>query len=213
MATRRKPDARCEICVMRHEVCLCPEIAKCGDAVKDAQTRIVVLMHHRELCLTTSTARLAALTLPQCEIRIRGLKDEPLNTEGIIESDRQTLFLFPSEDALPLNEVIQKNGSKNITLIVPDGSWRQAAKVAKREAFLKDIPRVFLPAGLESGYKLRREPKLGGLATVEAIARALTLIEGENIGRPLEDLFTTMVNRTLLTRRGAALTPPQLKSF
>ena len=48
-------------------------------------------------------------------------------------------------------------------------------------------------------YRLRHEPKAGGLGTFEAMARALRILEGEEVYLKLEALFQTMVDRTLAT--------------
>ena len=89
---------RCDICRMLSVLCICDEIAACRDRL-DVQTRVVILMHHREKHLTSNTARLAANTLERCEIRMRGLKDKPLDPTGIIEENRQPLLLYPGKEA------------------------------------------------------------------------------------------------------------------
>jgi DTW domain-containing protein YfiP len=193
---------------MRKEICLCEDIRRCRESL-DLRTRVVVLMHHRERFLTTNTARLASLVLPDCEIRIRGLIGQPFDPSGILEESRQPLFLYPSEDATPLSREFAASFGKPFTLIVPDGSWRQASKVAKREPFLKDVPRVTLPHTGASNYELRREPKEEGLATFEAIARALGFLEETRVQEPLEALFGLMVSRTLDSRAG--IFPPKPK--
>jgi DTW domain-containing protein YfiP len=58
------------------------------------------------------------------------------------------------------------------------------------------------PAGPATQYQLRHEPKEGGLATFEAMARALGFIEDKMIEEKMTELFLLMVKRTLLTRRG-----------
>lgn len=186
---------------MRRELCICTNIAACR-AKLSLKTRVVVLMHHRERFLTTNTARLAKLVLPTCEIRVRGLKGRPMDETGIVEDARQPLFLFPSEKAVPLSVDYVAKLTRPVTLIVPDGSWRQAAKVANREAFLKDIPHVTLPEDRISAYELRREPMAAGLATFEAIARSLGFFEGPEVRESMEELFGIMVRRTMDSRRG-----------
>lgn len=157
-------------------------------------------MHHREKKLPTNTGRLASLALPNCEIRLRGLHDSPLDTSGIVEDSRHALLLYPSTTATVLSHEFIKTITKPITLIVPDGSWRQAAKVAKRESFLKDVPHVTLPKDKNTQYMLRQETKDGGLATYEAIARSLGFIESPKVQEELEKLFQEMVKRTLKSR-------------
>ncbi len=194
---------------MRLECCLCAEIAACRGSIM-TNTKVTVLMHHREQKLTTNTGRLASLALPNCEIRLRGLPKAPLDPSGILDPNRQALYLYPTQDAVPLNAEYLKKILKPITLIVPDGSWRQAFKVSKRELFLKDVPKVYLPSGRASSYQLRFEHLEGGLATFEAIARAIGIIEGLEIQNSLEEVFNLMVSRTLKTRGRSMLGPDNL---
>lgn len=163
-------------------------------------TRIVILMHHREVDRTTSTARLAMLALPGCETRVRGLRDAPLSTEGLLPPDRQPLLLFPTPDAVELTPGFAAGITRPVTLIVPDGTWGQAAKVAKREPTLRPVPRVKVTPTGPSRYHLRQSSRPGGLATIEAIAQALGVLEGETVRQRLESVFLLMVSRTLGTR-------------
>ena len=60
-----------------------------------------------------------------------------------------------------------------------------------------------LPDTGASEYRLRDEPRVGGLATLEAIARALRILEGERgpeIERAMLAVFRVMVERTLWFR-------------
>ena len=57
-----------------------------------------------------------------------------------------------------------------------------------------------LPPGPPSRYRLRFEPHDGGLATIEAIARAFGILEGRHIEEALLAIFGAMVERTLWAR-------------
>ncbi len=195
MGTRSKRAQRCGACRMHIDDCVCALIPRL-----ELKTRIVVVMHHREWKKTTATAPLFALTTPNCEIRLRGQKDAPLDTSGIVVPERRALLLYPGENATLLSPDLIAQDSRPITLVVPDGSWRQAAKSAQREPAFADLDQVVLPDMGPSLYQLRNEPKDGGLATFEAIARALRIIEGEDVYSDLIRLFTTMVERTMATR-------------
>ncbi len=201
MSRRRKPEARCPTCRMRQELCLCSEIAAFR-ALKLSSPRVTVLMHHREAQLTTNTAHLAALLLPRCEIHVRGEVGRTLDASAILNPNESPLLLYPSEQARPLTAALVSELDKPVCLIVPDGSWRQASKVAKRESFLAHVPHVTLNADAPTRYLLRREPKADGLATFEAIARALGVIEGPRLRLEMEKVFTLMVDRTLRSREG-----------
>jgi DTW domain-containing protein YfiP len=94
--------------------------------------------------------------------------------------------------------------SSRLTLVVPDGSWRQASKVQSREPALAEAVRVRLALGQRpSEFLLRREPHPESVCTIEAIARALELLEGQNgpaVRAALEHLLRLLVHRTLWSR-------------
>jgi DTW domain-containing protein YfiP len=180
--------------------CLCLEAQECKKNISHIETSIHIIMHHRERFLTTNTARLAKLCLPKCEIYLRGMIQQPVPLEAILNSAKSPLLLYPSEKAEILTPEYLNKISGPITLIVPDGSWRQASKVAKRENLLEKVPHVKVFKGSESQYRLRREPKFSGLATFEAISLALGAIEGKEIQQKLDSIFHKMVERTLKSR-------------
>jgi DTW domain-containing protein YfiP len=113
----------------------------------------------------------------------------------------QTLLLFPHAEARPLED--WRGADRPITLVVPDGTWRQAKKARRRVAGLADLPCVSLPAAGPSAYRLRHAARPNRLATIEAIARALQILEGptegDEIQRRLDHIFRVMVDRTLWT--------------
>jgi hypothetical protein len=49
-------------------------------------------------------------------------------------------------------------------------------------------------------YRLRTESHEAGLATIEAIARAMGILEGMHVQHALERVFRAMVERTLWAR-------------
>lgn len=180
---------------MRRVLCICSLIPSIP-----LETKILILMHHRELKTTTNTGRLAALALPNSEIRIRGKTTAPLDLSDLQTSGQKILLLYPSEDAHELTPEFVATLERPITLVVPDGNWRQAAKVGQREPALATATRVKLAPGPLSEYRLRAEPKAEGLATLEAIARALGVLESIRVRTQIETFFRIMVERTLWSR-------------
>jgi DTW domain-containing protein YfiP len=200
MGRRNKSATRCWRCRMHVRSCVCAHVPEV-----DIDTRVVVVMHHREWHKTTATAPLMALAVPSCEIRLRGEEGVALNVEGLGDPGRQILLLFPSDDAEVLTADLVASDPRPVTLVVPDGNWGQASRAVRREPALRDLPRVVLPDLGPSRYKLRTEVREGGLATYEAIARALGILEGSALEAELEGLFDAMVAATLSTRRGGGL--------
>ena len=98
--------------------------------------------------------------------------------------------------------------------VVPDGTWRQAQRVRRRIGGLASIPCAYSLRDAPSAYHLRHTPHPRRLATMEAIAEALGVLEGPEVREALLRVFEVMVERSLRVRAkagGKAATPkPQL---
>ncbi len=203
MSRRANSASRCVRCHMHMSLCVCTLIP-----TLQTRTRVVLVMHRCEARKSTNTGRLATEALPNSKRIVRGRKGAPDDALSW-SPDTRPLLLFPHEDALPLASLAQVVGDdRPVTLIVPDGNWRQASKVRQRVAGLRDVPCVTLPMGERSAYRLRFEAHRTGLSTLEAIARALRLLEGDagpDVERALLAVFRAMVERTLWSRGSIGL--------
>ncbi len=197
MAGIGKAKQRCSECDSSLTLCMCAVLPRL-----DLRTKVTLVIHRHELLRSSNTGMLALRALVNSELRIRGRPHELTKTDDLMHPDRDTLLLYPSEDAKLLTPDFVKTLRRPLTLIAPDGSWRQASKVSFREPGLKHALRVKLPEGPPSEYKLRREPKPEGLATIEAIARAMGALESPHVQAELERVFRTMVERVLASRAG-----------
>ena len=206
MSGRKRGKPRCETCFMKPVFCICDAAAECKQTLT-TKTKVLLVCHHTEIRKTTNTGRLAELCLPHSQIFIRGLQDSHASLEDYFAPEN-SLLLYPSEDSIDIRKLPLIH-HQPYTLIVPDGNWRQASKVAQREACLRPIPKVHIEDGGLTQYHLRTETKDGGLATFEAIMRALKHLEGEFCYNKLKSVFDLMVERTLLSRRGVV--DPEIK--
>ena len=159
-------------------------------------TRVVVIAHYREARKPTNTGLLAARALANSRVEIVGDPARPIALPIVAPGERAAL-LFPSDDARPIAELAPLD-----VLVVPDGNWRQAAKMRARVPGLAALPCATLPDAPPTRYRLRAEPRAGGMATLEAIAHALHALDGDAIADPLLALFDAMVERTLELRSG-----------
>jgi DTW domain-containing protein YfiP len=182
---------------MHGSLCICALVPKLS-----TRTRLMLLIHRFEDRKPTNTGRLAAACLVNSDVVVRGHEGRP-TPEIVFHPGTQPVFLFPVEGATPLTAFAAS--ARPVTLIVPDGTWRQASKVRNRVPGLADVPCVSLPAGAPSIYRLRTEAHSGGLATIEAIARAMGILEGAEVRAAMERVFRAMVERTLWSR-GEVLT-------
>jgi DTW domain-containing protein YfiP len=165
------------------------------------ETKVSVVIHVRELKLTSNTAYFAELLYPQqTHLLIRGAMDFKFEPEAAIDPERQNLFLYPDENAQVLDEDFKAKYPGPYNLIVPDGSWSQASKVYKREPKFHAIPTVKLPEGIEGEYRLRQSQTANQVCTLEAIAYALGILEGEHIQKHMLDFFKVFVDRVWMSR-------------
>lgn len=163
-------------------------------------TRVIVIAYKREILAPSNTGRLATLALSNSVLLARGDQNQPYRLTEHLLPGCPSLVLFPSEEAEPLSEALLDHMTRPFNLVVPDGNWRQTAKMIRRDSDMAQIPRVTLPLGNPSDYRIRTERKPEGLATIEAIARALGIIEGSEVQVALEDLLEVKVSRTLASR-------------
>lgn len=201
MGRRFKRAARCPRCRLHIHACLCAELPQI-----ELETRIALVMHHREASKTTATGPLALACLPNSTCHLHGLTGAPLDLTPLHESDqRRVLVLFPFEGARPLSRALKEEDTRPITLVVPDGNWRQARRIPQRVRGLAHAQCVGLPPGPPSAWGVRREPLDGGLATFEAIARAIGALENVAAQARMEAAFARIVRVTLAARGREAI--------
>ena len=84
------------------------------------------------------------------------------------------------------------------TLVVLDGTWHQARSLFRDNGWLQRLPRYGLAPVLPSRYRLRKEPAIHCLSTIEAIVQALQALEPDTLG--LDELlasFESMIDDQL----------------
>jgi DTW domain-containing protein YfiP len=171
----------------------------CGEIQRiESRHRLLLVVHRNEAEKPTTTGRLATLVLANSEIVVVTGKGGP----SVEVEMPDAVLLFPAPDSVPLLEVAAQ-ASRPLTLVVPDGTWAEAQKMRRRVPGLSSLPTVALPPGPPSTYRLRSEPKDGGLSTLEAIARAWTILEGPRgdvVQAALLGVFERFVERTLWMR-------------
>lgn len=191
--SREKP--RCPDCLMARELCICalaPRLA--------LSTRVGLIMHVSERSRTSNTGRLVPLALRNSCVRLRGDRSGPTDASGLVPPGYRGLVLYPSADSLPLDGALAKSIPRPVVLIALDGSWSQAARMARREPALRGLLRVSLPPGPPSSYRLRTQSDPARVCTFEAVARALGVLEGAEARKRLEVFFDMMVGRMLWSR-------------
>jgi DTW domain-containing protein YfiP len=166
----------------------------------ELKTKIALIIHHRELSRNSNTGLLALRALVNSEVRIRGEGRDALDLHELLKPRYRTLLLFPCADAIELDRTLVTQDRRPIQLIVPDGTWRQARKILFRHPELKELPRVKLSNPNHPTFQLRAQSKPERMATLQAIAQGLGMIEGDPIRAQLMKLYETKIERTLIGR-------------
>lgn len=185
----------CRICGLRRTICVCPILP-----TVQTRTQVYILRHIREAGRPSNTGRLAALAMPNAElvdcgggVRIgeAAIDETRLSGPGtwLLWPDGQTSQAF-------------YNATPPSSIIVLDATWHQARRLYRRMAFLQSLPKLVLPAPLSQRDRLRQQRREDGLSTIEAIAAAIALLEGEDKAHPLLILYNEVVRRTKILRWG-----------
>lgn len=189
---------------MHLQLCICRFIPR-----YDLETRLILVMHRREYVKPTATGPLALEALTNSELRIQGNPCQRLDFSDLKAEDRRTLLLYPGKDAPVLTRSFLERDNRTITIVVPDGTWSQSARMGKRLPGIEHAEMVRLPAGPKTEWTIRKEVHPYGLSTFEAIARAFGVIESPEVQKGLESLFRLMVQRVLSTRGTQKTTNPR----
>lgn len=193
---KRKTKDPCHECGLHKSLCLCHLIP-----TLDLKTKLVLVIHHRELKRTSNTGRLALKSLKNSEMRVRGEKGKgPLDLSDLLTPNYRTLLFFPSDEARELTPNLVNEISLPIQLIVPDGNWRQASKVSIRHPELKNVERVKISTPNTADKHIRAEHFEEGMSTLQAIAHAFAAVEGFDVGQKLNSLYQEKLTRTLRAR-------------
>jgi DTW domain-containing protein YfiP len=188
---------RCSACRLPEPLCACHLLPRLA-----VRARVVLFLHRREVISSTNTGRLAAQMLEGAEMRELGR--DPAEGVGAALPAGRRLVLFPREGARELTaEDGAGEGGEPVVLLVPDGTWGAARRMMHRVPELAGAEVVTLPAAAgPSRYRLRSSEREGALCTLEAVARALGILEGEAVEGALMGALEAFVERGMLARAG-----------
>ena len=175
-----RDDARCPRCLFLD--CLCAEVP-----TVTTRTRVVIVRHHLERWRTSNTGRLAALALPGATLLDHGgravLPPDAVPRDG-------AWLVYPEG---PPRTVAPAPPPQ--TLVIVDATWSQTRRMRQRIPALRGLPVLHLPIAEMPAARMRTSPGPGLVSTIEAIARALRLVEGDAPAAALERLFAIAVAR------------------
>jgi DTW domain-containing protein YfiP len=172
----------CPRCALKR--CLCAEIPTVG-----TRTHVVIIRHASERTRSSNSGRLAHLALPNSEICDYGVQGEPLRLPSLAGG----WLVFPEGEPI---HALPTDRPPPTQLVFLDATWSQARRMFRKISALRGLPLLRLPEGALPA-RLREAPTPDRVSTLEAVARALALVEGDQVARPLEALFEVAVQRAV----------------
>jgi DTW domain-containing protein YfiP len=180
----------CYRCFKPQITCVCATVR-----MVDNRTGVIIIQHPRERNHPIGTERFARLGLKRVQIHVRGPWEERAGTPPPVLQPN-TALLYPSPGARDLAEIPASERPDHVVVI--DGTWGQARTMMGRAPWLAALPRVRLTPAAPSEYRIRREPKLDYISTIEATVATLKALEPETVGLDgLIDAFRHMIDRQI----------------
>lgn len=175
---------RCPRCWILVRHCVCAELPRVDNA-----TQVVILRHETEAQKSTGTARIAELVLRRVRV-----VPHSVNRAQLLPLLQNCWLLYPGGPASKPAALPPQR------LIALDGTWAQSRRMLKRMPELAELPWLSLPPKAKRTLQLRSSPHLDGRSTLEAIADALAILEGDAVADPIHRTSDLYVRRVLRAR-------------
>jgi len=136
-----------------------------------------MLQHPREEDTAIGTARMASLCLPNSQLHV-GVEFDDCSTlwDALENPEAPPVLLYPGPDAV---DIVAHPPPHPVTLVVVDGTWWQAHKLIQSNRRIAALKRYAFTAPSPSEYRIRREPSVDVVSTIEALAYVLGVLEGD----------------------------------
>jgi len=170
-ASGPEPRVLCERCWRPIKVCFCAHVVPLH-----TRTKVIILQHPRERDVGVGTVRLARVCLPDAVVRV-GIDFSDDKVVQAAVASGQAHVVYPGPQAQDVESVIP---GTHVTLILVDGTWKQAQQLLKANPALMQLPQLrFSPTRASAYNPIRREPAFHCVATIEALAHVLGHLEGD----------------------------------
>jgi len=185
-----EPGNRCFQCFRPTQLCYCGSVPQIQN-----RTSIMILQHRRERFHPFNTARIVAQALRQCKLMVDH-NEELARQFNACELSENVGLLYPGTEARLLTEL--PPAQRPDQLVIIDGTWHHAKTLLREIPRLQTLPRYKLAPSVPGNYRIRREPNLHALSTLEATVDALKSLEPTTAGLDqLLDVFTAMIDNQI----------------
>jgi DTW domain-containing protein YfiP len=163
----------CYRCFKPLVTCLCDNITKVNN-----HTFVHIVQHMRERFHPIGTERIATLGLANVSLETVFPKDGRFCSEQVFP--KGTALLYPSQNAAHIERLT--DNERPLHLVVIDGTWYHASRIYRHSPNLQALPCLTFETRVPSNYRIRMEPDESANSTIEAVCRALKLLEPDTPG-------------------------------
>ncbi|MBL8842826.1 MAG: DTW domain-containing protein [Planctomycetes bacterium] len=158
---------RCAGCGLIPARCLCAKLPR-----TELPWPLAIVQHGKEAGKPTNTARLVARVVANARLLPFARRGAPWSAAALGGGDVERFVLFPAADARPLDrDWCAARRGRPTELVLLDGTWRQAGRMVRRADGIATLPRVALPPGPPSRWRIRSAPRGDQLCTFETVVR------------------------------------------
>jgi DTW domain-containing protein YfiP len=163
---------RCRVCGLHQGLCVCANLP-----TVDLPIELLVIQHNMEKHRPTNTGRLVLHMFKNSRLIPYGGCGEPLDEAPFRRHGRRYLLLFPRAGSRTLTkEDLTPADGMPVSLVLPDGNWRQGSRIARRNRVLWEMPCLSLPPGKPGAWTIRNSKHPDRLCTAEAAIRVVEIL-------------------------------------
>lgn len=162
-----------------------------------------MVQHAAERFKPTNSGRLLAHMVEGAQVLLFGAKGVPFDPRPLADPAVDWRVLFPRPQAEVLGPDVAPAPGRRLGLVLLDGTWHQATRMARRVPGVVELPFVTLPEGPPPVWTVRTQHLAHGRSTFEAGLDALEALEGPSATAFLRDAFARHAER-LLRLKGKA---------
>lgn len=170
----------CKRCDRPERVCICSSFPSEPFPIS---TTVHILQHPREQdfrLLTTVPLLCECLPKDKCIIyRGKRFPESKFPEIHQICNLEDTVVLYPSPDAVSIEDYLKESKSSSVNMVVLDGTWREAKSIYHNNKFLHTLKKVKLCGEWKSEFVIRTQPNNASVSTLEAVAIAVGQLENK----------------------------------
>lgn len=211
---------RCPQCMLATFACMCP-----WQLVSKSNVRFTIIIHRNELFKTTNTGRLIAELFPHSTGAYLWSRTEPDSELLSLINDKQThiALLFPESNKAtndstqaklyePSNHIKHRtklSTKKPVNILLLDGTWKQAARMANLSPWLQHLPRLQIETtpSLPASSYIRKAQHDHQVSSAQAAAMVLRQLGEPDNAILLEHYFSIFNQHCKATRSNV---PPSM---